>query len=573
MAGGSQIFEIHVQREGRWTIDRTAEGQDDAESQARTLLRGKGITAVKVVREVVNGATSRETVVFEQTSQSGSAGRIAVGEIEEAPDCQTPEDLFALQGRSTINRLFRAYLDKTGITATEAMHDFRELKRAIDADTLMVSAIGKVATLQAKGREDLTVNQRRDELFGFVDQVLARAKEASDMKLPSIKKAGFEPTVVELLDSRGENGSYLARVCMTRELVQERNFFGKMLQTIDWIEPTGDTRALALSDGFLADTAANPTVIQDLMGLQPDLISALGSIVELSLGAYQAEDGGNDPQSPAAVAGRLNTLMAEGGFPDTRHVLIDRVCRGLDSKSPLIKGDPDKQVEAFRGFVTKVIDSSDDLVGGGAMAQALTTRQSRIINKGGLAGLKEATGRMLPMFSEPVQKASYLLSLKDSRIGQDLSDEISMQLEGLFIRPDQIRQIVRDDRPPNKKMQAITAVFNKVGAAELAEMAKRRILTSLDEILASYIVEDRILERIDDPSRPLHLRAFMLLSMCTPDVLPEGKASTLARKIIVKHLRRPNFEVEMVKEVPGDEKDEVLRRFHVQLHRCGFMGP
>ena len=248
MAGGSQIFEIHVQREGRWTIDRTAEGQADAESQARTLLRGKGITAVKVVREVVNGATSRETVVFEQTSQSGSAGRIAVGEIEEAPDCQTPEDLFALQGRSTINRLFRAYLDKTGITATEAMHDFRELKRAIDADTLMVSAIGKVATLQAKGREDLTVNQRRDELFGFVDQVLARAKEASDMKLPSIKKAGFEPTVVELLDSRGENGSYLARVSMTRELVQERNFFGKMLQTIDWIEPTGDTRALALSD-------------------------------------------------------------------------------------------------------------------------------------------------------------------------------------------------------------------------------------------------------------------------------------------------------------------------------------
>src|SRR3546814_5359702 len=63
----------------------------------------------------------------------------------------------------------------------------------------------------------------------------------------------------------------------------------------------------------------------------------------------------------------------------------------------------------------------------------------------------------------------------------------------------------------------------------------------------------------------------MLLAMCTPEMLPEGRASQLARSIVVNHLRRPNFEGELVAAVPGAEKERVLRDFHVQPHRCGFM--
>jgi hypothetical protein len=573
MARDAQIFEIHVQRSGRWTIDRTAEGQSDAEAQARTLLRAPDVSGVKVVREVSHGSSTRESVVLE-LSASGGSDRIAVGDITDAPDCEETSDLFAIGGRTTINRLFRAYLDKTGVTASEAMHDFRELRRAIDADTIMVSAIGKVATLQAKGKADLTVNTRRDELFGMLDQILARSKAAAEAKLPSIRKSGFEAAIASVLDGtsalKDEEPDYLARVIMTRELVQQRSFMGKMVQTLDWVEPAEDSRARTLADGFLADTTANASVIQDLLGPQTDLASALGQIMDLSQGTREGE-AESDPTAPASVAVRLNALMADGNLPDTRHMLIDRVCRQLESKAPLVSGDPEGQVDAFRDFLAKVM-TDDDLIGGGEMAGALVNRQSRIINKGGLAGLREATGRMLPYFKEPVQKASYLLTLSHSRLGQDLGEEIGMLLEGLFIRPDKIRQIVRDDRAPNKKMEAVTAVFHKVGSADMSAVTKKRILEHLDEILAGYIVNDRILERIDDPSRPLHIRAFMLLSMCTPEVLPEGKASALARKIIVKHLRRPSFETELVKQVPDGEKEEVLRRFHVQLYRCGFMG-
>src|SRR3546814_20044405 len=91
-------------------------------------------------------------------------------------------------------------------------------------------------------------------------------------------------------------------------------------------------------------------------------------------------------------------------------------------------------------------------------------------------------------------------------------------------------------------MQAITKGVGRVRGSTLDEGLKTRISERLDELLASYIVEDRILERVDDPSRPLHVRAFMLLAMCTPAILPEGRAAQLARSTVVKHQRRPHFE-------------------------------
>jgi len=56
-------------------------------------------------------------------------------------------------------------------------------------------------------------------------------------------------------------------------------------------------------------------------------------------------------------------------------------------------------------------------------------------------------------------------------------------------------------------------------------------------------------------------------------MLPNGRASSLAREIIIKHLRRPNFEKEMVATITDvAEKATVLRQFHEQLNRCGFFG-
>lgn len=572
MFGKSQIFEIHACREGRWMIDTTVETKSHAESEARKILNKPGVSGVKVIQEISRGGTARETVVFEQSREIKDSGKIFVGNIDEAPMCEDVDELYAIEGRQTINRLFRAYLDKNGVTATEVMHDFRELRRAIDADGLMTSGIGKVSTLQAKGRDDMDASQRRDTLYKFLDKITARARAASEKKLPTIRKDGFESAIEKITkNTPPDQCDFLLRVAVARELVQQRSYFSKLSQTIDWMEPTEDEQAQRLLDGFIADTLTNAETLQDLLGMHDNLGSALGALVDLAQGAMNGELNGLTEDSPEALAIRLNGLMGRNVLPDSQIMLVDRVRRQLQGKNPLGKGrDPDEEKEVFKNLVDKLMPT-DALFGGSVMAEALTHRQSRIINKGGIAGLKEAAGRVLPTLSDPVRKAAYLISLSESKMAGDIGDEISMQLEGLFVRPESVKQIIKDNRPPNKKMQTITSVYRKVHTSGLEDHFKGKITNRLDELLAAYIVDDHILDKVDDPSRPLHVRAFMLLSMCTPEMLPEGKASQLARQIVVKHLRRPNFEGELVADVPTEDREKVLRDFHIQLHRCGFM--
>src|SRR3546814_5071659 len=112
----------------------------------------------------------------------------------------------------------------------------------------------------------------------------------------------------------------------------------------------------------------------------------------------------------------------------SRLMIVERSRRQIEAKSPLSRGEPEAEAEAFKALVDKLMPE-DALFGGSPIAEALTHRQSRILNKGGTAGLKEATGRLLPTLADPVRKATYLLALSESRLAGSLGDEIGRQLE------------------------------------------------------------------------------------------------------------------------------------------------
>ena len=570
MATKVEIFEIHLERDGQWRIDSSAHSQPEAEDLAKKVLNRQGVTGVRVIKETTRGSTAREQVVFEKT-KSGGSDKILVGEVDSAPLCEDADALFGSDGRQVLNRLFRSYLDKNGVTASEVMHEFRELRRLMDADTLIMSGVGKVASLQAKAYPQAgDTAARRGALFGFLDALSDRARTAAAKTLPTIARDGYEAVVDKLSAlTDDEDCAYLIRVAIARELVQQRSYFGKLSQAVAWATPSESRLGREAADIYISDTLCNGETLQDLLGPQNNLADALGALIELAHGSFDAAAEGKPDDAPEATAGRLTELFASGALPESKIVLVDRIRRQMEGKSTLSREDGGEE-EALKGLIDRLMPV-DSLLGGGQMAEALTHRQSRIINRGGVNGLREATGRLLPTFGDPVRKAAYLISLSESSLAQIIGDEIATQLEGLFVRPDSVKQIIRDNRPPNKKMQTVTAVYHKFRNSSLDDTLKTRIINRLDHLLARYITEDKILDKLDDPSRPLHVRAFMLLSMCSPDMLPEGEASKLARAIVVKHLRRKNFESELVAHVPGPERERVLRDFHVQLYRCGFM--
>lgn len=570
----SKNLEILTLRDGSWAIEGAASNADSAQETALQFLARAGVSGVRVVKDSVKDIHNPAPgdIIFEKMKQTGGGDRIVVGDIPNAPDCEDVEDLFSGTGRQTINRLFRAYLDKQGVTPTEIMHNAREMKRAMDYETMMPSAVAKVAQLQARGREDRDPNQRRDELYGFVDRINARAKGVENVKLPSLATGDINEAIESINKSASkESPGYLFRVAASRDLVNVRSWWGKFAMAVDWADACESDPALGNLDWFISDALNNTAVLQDLLGNQDSLAGALISLMEIADGVREIDpEKAENPETVEATAAKINELFRDAKLPEAKAAVMERVCRQLQGNGALTR-DKEEEPKVFREMLNRLIPGPE-LVGGPEMAEAITHRQSHIINKGGERGLKEAAASMLPALSDPGRKAGYLLTLFDSELGKNLlKDEIDQHLNGLFMRPESVNQIVRGSVAPNKKMEKVTSIFYRIQQSNLPDSRKKQLTQHLDELLATYVVDGRILERLDDPDKPLHIRAFMLVSMCQPEMLPDGKASKLAREIIVKHLRRPNFETELVAQIPDPaKKEKILRDFHVQLHRSGF---
>lgn len=578
---GGKTFEILVLREGRWTIEATAQHQEVAQAEAAKLLARPGAQGVRVIKES-KGSIDRlkpTDILFEKMKPK-TEDKVFVQDIDDAPVCRAPGELFFGEARSTVNRLLRGYFDKNNLTATELMHAPREIKRLLDEGTLIFSAIGKVSTFQVRKMEETTVNQRRDVLFDFVNQIQARANAAAGQKLPRIRVEGFNEVVAHIkANAPQEHVDHLIRFAMTVELVENRSFLGKFGQVMEWAWRAEAPEALAAIDIFASDILYNVEVLRDLMGNQRELGTALVTLLCLAEGrSLDGEDDADEetdltPEHKDFTNRTFMRLIAEGRLPESKEVLVDRVRRQLEGLSPLSRGDREEEREVFVGLLDKLIPDID-IVGGPPMAQAMTARQSTIINKGGNKGMREAAETMLPTLHDPGRKTGYLLALMDSEIGQTvLRNDLESLLDKLLVDSQTVNHLIRDKLPPNKKMAKVTSIYHHIEKSNLPQQRKVTLTERLDELLVSYITDGKILDKLDNPEKPLHVRAFMLVSMVQPEMLPKGKASNLARNIIVRHLRRPNFEDELVAAIPDpSEKAKTLRKFHEQLHRCGFFG-
>lgn len=554
----------------------TAPSKDDGQAEALKILARAGNEGVRVVADTGKpiNSLSPEEILFERIKPKGDE-KVFIQNIDDAPVCYELSDFFATEGRTTVNRLFRAYLDKHNLTATEAMHSAREMKRLLDDGTLIFSAVAKVATFQAAKLDDTNANERRETLFAFVDQINHAAQKTLQRPMPRIRDVGFNEAIAEIKASaKPEEVDYLIRTAISTELVENRSFVGKLGQVVDWAVIAEDPDGMAALDIFVSDILHNADVLREMLGHQRDLASALITMICFANGEPIGEEPEDlNPEHRDYTNIQLNKLIGAGKLPESKLVLVDRVRRQLEGLSPLSKGDREEEREVFHGLLDKLIPDVN-MVGGADMAEAVTARQSTIINKGGQKGMKEATASVLPTLADPGRKTGYLLALLESKLGREvLGAEIDNHLDALLVGSPSVNHLVREKLPPNKKMAKVTSIFNRISKSALPDNRKQQLTSRLDELLATYIVDGKILDKIDNSERPLHVRAFMLVSMVQPEMLPKGKASNLAREIIVNHLKRPNFESELVSQIPDPkEQANTLRKFHEQLHRCGFFG-
>jgi len=554
-------YEIHVFADKRWVITEMATDEAAARAFADNLLQTGNHAAVRVIRDFERmDGTHAETVLLEKKAPEKAPAELTLAPISEAPLCSTVDEVYGLESRTTIGRLLRKYLDEIVLTPTELLHDAKEMKRFGDRGNLLFSAIDRIAGLQARAAGDADPRQRRAFLESTWEtlQKRARAFAATKPKPP----ASFAEARAQSASDPDPSFGLMAR--LTLALLERRNWQAKLELVLAWAdEPEARTEVI---DGLLADLVVPAQMVQDLLGFQPNLASALGQIVDLAEG--QAEPAKFAPD----LFVELNRLFAEGRLPRTRDALMARTTREIGGANPLSRNDPAQEFEMFHRLLRRLV-GRERVTGGPLMAEALLQRSSRVQNAGGAAMVAlESVRMLLGALSDGCVRLQFLLTLCGAPLAQEIGAGLTELLRTNVTRWDHIDHWCPARHPPRERMAALKAANQALLTCDALEEAFRAGLAArIDAVMVRYLQSEGVIEKIDKTDDPLAMRAIRLVKFCGSGVLIEGQSLDMAKARVIEHLRQKQFEEKFLASVPDPaQAEKALRDFHRLLVECGF---
>ncbi|OSQ45240.1 hypothetical protein [Thalassospira alkalitolerans] len=557
-------FEIRVQRGDRWIIHSTFDVEKEAVNEAEKVLKTK-VSAVRVVRdwERADGRHIEKVILEKEGAGEDDEKDVRVSAIDDAPLCASDNDLLGSESRATINRLLRKYFEQEILTPCEVMYNYQNLRKLMFHDTLMPTAVDKVAGIHAKATEGDHI-EAMNKLHGAIEQLSARAREVEKVDLPAFEDA----TISEVRDeirrlNLAEDTDFLTMVALTRVLSSSRNWVGKLDLALKVKGDEKDEAARKLLDDVIADILGSPVALKELLGSSRSFGDAVILHIDLALGRAQGNRGAADD-----ILELLNPLFGSGLLATSQNALFDYIVREIRSPNNLTRheGDPDPLV----GILDRLI-SDKGVVYGTPMVSALAERGARLRNVGGpramIEGIAEINSRLTPNW----RKLAWLLAASNSEIAEEFEDELFEMLIDTVKDMRALRAFCDADAKPRDKMVTVTLMNDAIQSSNLTDAQKQRVGEKLDEGLMQYLVREKVIERIDNPALHLRKRAYMLVQFCSSGVLIEGKSASMARKRVVGYLKQPNFTDKLVDDIKDmTAKEGTIRDFYALLQRSGF---
>src|SRR4051812_40373777 len=218
---GRAAFEVQVYRDGRWAINEVVPSEETARHKAQQLLLQKTCAGVRIIKETkFSESNVRESEIFCQMKEVDDEEDMAITPVDSAPLCEQVADFYQTAARNTMARLFSKYLEKHEMTPLEMLHSHKNLKRMLNLDTMVPSAVDKIASLHARATGG-DGRKRRDAIFNAVDRIAARAREADSKPLPELKNSTLDE-MLSRIDAKfadPEERQYMANVAFVRTTV------------------------------------------------------------------------------------------------------------------------------------------------------------------------------------------------------------------------------------------------------------------------------------------------------------------------------------------------------------------
>lgn len=561
-------FEVQLFGKNKWHINDVLQSEEAARRKADELLSLKDTEGVRIIKESHFGSDNiRESEIFKQMKETDKTQDFSVTPVDEAPLCDQVSEYYETQARTTMARLFSKYLEKMEITPFEMLHSHKNLKRALNLDSMVPSAVDKIAGLHAKATKTDS-RQRKDIIYAAVDRIAARAREIDSKPLPELKGISLDELFAQI-DTKvpdAEERKYLANVAFARTSTQWTGWLGKMSELLPMAKTLKDQRARDMVDEMMSDILIAKTVIKDVIGVSKHMGDAIMRMLDLVEGKCQ-------PSKFAVeeLVGLLNILFAADTLPRAKKILFDRIERDLRGPTRLtnsedVQGDKDIFLQILNRVVT-----DQGVTGGRSMAFGLTDRWARLINLGGAAGRKKAMEEVRDKLSTTTRKFVYLIAMYDPEGDPTMTDAIITQLKTFAGQLNTIQMIAPEAKTQKARLQEAAQVQRIVLDSKLGEPLKGALANKFDSVVSDYLITNKVIERIDDKALPFRERAKRLVMFCTGGVLTEGKATSIARDSVVGYLRRKDFVSEYTADIADPaEKESAIREFYALLAKTGF---
>ena len=469
-------YEVLVGQDKRWIIDSTYRTKPEAMTRAQALLETNQHDAVRVTREENN---SGEEIVFQKECAKKAEKPITISPIDKAAVCSGMDDFCAFEARKTVGRLLRHYLDEQAITALELLHDHRHIRQLTLRETLSNQAVHRIASIQARALGEDS-KARNDLLYKLVRQFTERARDTEDTGkyLAILKNKGLAAA----LDGIRQAFAPRIRVFFTGAVLaayvgQSREWKNKLLLVIELLDKKTDAEALAHIDEICAEIVDGAEAVKDLLGPQPDLISALRVIAQLSAGRYRSG------KPDATLLDRFNAVMARHRMPATQGVLLERVERAVSGTQPLTRESDETDKTAFTSLLENLIDFGG-LVGGGRVSEAVT-RRARMVLKTGDDDLspEEGIASILKLLPNRAVKIGYLLDLSQSEFGAKHRMDVLKSLLAIVEKISSMTGLLPEGSSRQDFVRAVNDLRQRLGSGALGEEVGALISKKLDRLI------------------------------------------------------------------------------------------
>jgi hypothetical protein len=355
-------YEIYVQVDGRWRLDKRLEGQTsntqhaneqlekNAIAQANALLNMGDFQAVKVLRaRERSDGFGTQSEIFNKVATARPKTMTTRPYKGVFPVCETIFDLAQRPSVKAFGTVFREFLDKQNATAIELLHSPQHQRKLNDMSSFMRAGIYALAGAQTQpglpGQAE-----RSKKLEALFDKLMTHTRNMlAEKNLPAFENNDYARLYERLSQRMKDDELRFMFFFQTTKVTQSLSSYAARLDLAlnDMIErPMHGTAALL--DEIAASCLDSTTLIQDLLGSRPGLSEALIALADLSAGKLEM------PAKPDPLLEKVNRLLGENKLPLCADTIWERILSNLSSKALLSKNDPRKEWQLSRNLSHKL---------------------------------------------------------------------------------------------------------------------------------------------------------------------------------------------------------------------------